>query len=141
MSKKRTPGVATIALAVASLLVLAGLLAGPTFAQQNGTVCPEYIYNDPNEPPLYLFLDSTCDAQGMPRDADYNGGSHSACYSDYGNTPGLTHSCDVCPSNWENCTPCPNFETECGENTPDPPPSGSGNFIQRIVLAVDWLTA
>jgi hypothetical protein len=115
----------------------------PTSAQQNGTTCPEYYHNGDHI--MTLTLDATCDANGDPRMANYPGyGPRDACYSS-GEGYGLTDVCELCPPEWPNCTPCPDWEPECGEDTPDPPPDGSikprRNFFDTLWAALDWLTA
>lgn len=135
------------------LLFLTLIVVSPASAQQNGTDCAEQIPDGPNT--LTLYLGATCDGMGQPY---YNpeqpdpgeGDTIAGCYSSNNGNYGLDAICDPCPSNWQNCTPCPNDALTCDEDTPDPPPGPGGsnlvpqslrNATYALVSAIDWLTA
>lgn len=134
---------------VVTFLFVTGLIGvvKPTLAQQNGTTCPEYIDNGSDR--MYLTLDAVCDGNGEPMYSHYPGmGARDGCYT--GTGYGFNDTCEPCPGDWQNCTPCPNFDSECGEDTPDPPPDPGGSNqapggLQKIFNYVwstlDWLTA
>lgn len=135
-----------------SLMLLVLFVVNLAVAQQNGTSCPESIMNGTTR--MDLTLDATCDALGNPVTDPYAGeGPHSGCYDAVNANYGLTVSCEPCPDNWQNCTPCPNYANECGSNTPAPQPTptpGAGlyrgpthikNLAQAIWETLDWLTA
>jgi hypothetical protein len=99
------------------------MLVASTFAQQNGTRCMSNFMNGPDVN-MALVLDSTCDSNGDPIMESWAGsGPRSGCYVADDQSYGLSVSCDPCPSNWQNCTPCNDGASTCGDDTPDPQPT------------------
>ena len=134
------------------LLFVTLVVVAPAFAQQNGTTCANSFENGPDT--MYLSLDSVCLEWGDPwhnPENPYPGyGSHDGCYSSNNGYYGMNASCDPCPSNWQNCTPCNNYENNCGADTPDPPPVPVGsnqaprkirNAAYALWSTIDWLTS
>ena len=141
-----------VCIKLCSLMLLVMFIVNLAVAQQNGTSCTSSYQNGTDR--MVLHLDTYCDGNGNPVSDPYAGqGAHSGCYDAQGGDYGPTVSCEPCPSNWQNCTPCPNWEPTCGSNTPDPqptPPPGGGlnrgptrlrNLAQAIWSTLDWLTA
>lgn len=137
-----------LVLTLISILVL----AATAMADQNGTSCPDEFSNGSDT--MTLTIDAICDGSGQPiynSEPTQPGMPRDGCFwtNEHGGY-GLNVTCNPCPSNWQNCTPCNDYANECGSETPDPPPGGGGfnqtpnklkNFAHTIWNTLDWLTA